>query len=288
MAGARLARNEGRQRARRSMTSTLPADFAPSSRAWLSDRPSWCVDMGPSLLAMTTCDLWLSLARNDVTPRTKVWREGMPYWEALEKVPEFALAMPDATVWGTGETAAPATAKVPVEEMSTGTSGARSAMGREPSAAGVITMAPPSDFATPAPVVVEHRSPAPAPAPNKRRIFPRLDRRGAVSVAFGAAVAVGALTLATTGPVSPIAGSGGLSEPPRAAAIRYEAPAVDLATIVRAASDRRDEAPATDLVSPGSAGDRRAAPPASSAASEGPGHAPRGPHAADRGQRRAR
>ena len=72
MAGARLARNEGRQRARRSMTSTLPADFAPSSRAWLSDRPSWCVDMGSTLLAMTTCDLWLSLAQNNITPQTKI------------------------------------------------------------------------------------------------------------------------------------------------------------------------------------------------------------------------
>lgn len=288
MAGARLARNEGRQRARRSMTSTLPADFAPSSRAWLSDRPSWCVDMGSTLLAMTTCDLWLSLARNDVTPRTKVWREGMPYWEALEKVPEFALAMPDATVWGTGETQASAAAKVAVEEMSTGTSGARSAMGREPSAAGVITMAPPSDFATPAPVVVEHRSPIEATAPNKRRIFPRLDRRGAVSVAFGAAVAIGALTLATTGPVSPSSGSGGLSNPPRAAAIRYEAPAVDLVTIVRAAADDREDAAATSVVSPGSPGDRRIDAPASSAAAGGLDHAPRGPHAADRGQRRSR
>lgn len=129
MAGARLARNEGRQRARRSMTSTLPR-LAPSSRAWLSDRPSWCVDMGSTLLAMTTCDLWLSLARNDVTPRTKVWREGMPYWEALEKVPEFALAMPDATVWGTGETAS-AAAKVAVE-MSTGTSGRGAPWGASP------------------------------------------------------------------------------------------------------------------------------------------------------------
>lgn len=302
MAGARMARNEGRQGARRSLTSTLPADFAPASQAWLSDRPSWCVDMGPTLLAMTTCDLWLSLARNDVTPRTKVWREGMPYWEALEKVPEFALAMPDASVWGPQGTVKPM-ARATVEEMSTPPSRAEggkapgwTGTAREPSVAGVITMAPPSDFLTPAPVVVEHR-PHVEPAPTgKRRIFPRLDRRGAISVAFGAAVAIGALTLATTGPVSPrTAGDEGPASHAHAASIRYQGPSEDLAAIVRASSKGPEQAAVVEQDSAEFPGDLRAAPAATSVVEARPAHAaarsfhsPRGPHAADRGQHRAR
>jgi len=301
MAGARMARNEGGQRARRSLTSTLPADFAPASQAWLSDRPSWCVDMGSTLLAMTTCDLWLSLARNDVTPRTKVWREGMPYWEALEKVPEFALALPDASVWGAQGTVKPM-ARAAVEEMSTSPSGgdggkAAGWLGaaREPSAAEVITMAPPGDLLTPAPVVVEHRSHAePAPA-GKRRVFPRLDRRGAASVAFGAAVAIGALTLATTGPVSPRTAGDEGSASHAHAAIRYQGPSEDLAAIVRASSIGPEKAAVVDQDSAEFAGDLRAAPAATSVEETRPAptvarsvHTPRGPRATDRGQHRAR
>lgn len=78
----------------------MPADLQPAaSRAWMSDRPSWCVDRGVTLVAMTTCDLWLALARGDVTPDTKVWREGMPYWDRVARVPEFALALPGSPVW---------------------------------------------------------------------------------------------------------------------------------------------------------------------------------------------
>lgn len=277
MAGARLARNEGRTTTRRSLTSTLPADLAPASRAWMSDRPSWCVDMGSTLLAMTTCDLWLSLARNDVTPKTKVWREGMPYWEALEKVPEFSLAMPDANLWGTKPSAATSTsAPSPVGKAITMTSlEETAAAAAEPSAAGVITLVPPSDFATPAPVVVEHRASGDTAVPSKRRLFPRLDRRGALSVAFGAAVAIGALMIATTGPVSPRPASDAPAVH-AAAQLAERAPAVDLTEIVRASA-------AHD--SPGFAGDPRTTTTAPRAPITRP---PRGPHAADRGQHRAR
>ena len=51
--------------ARRSLASTTPADVPSSRGAWLSDRPGWCVDLGPTLVAMTTCDLWLALAKGD-------------------------------------------------------------------------------------------------------------------------------------------------------------------------------------------------------------------------------
>ena len=99
MAGARLARNEGQQRTRRSLTSTMPADLAPSSGVWLSDRPGWCVDVGPTLVAMKTCDLWLALAKDEITPKTKVWREGMPYWTEIAKVSAaIATSAPKATL----------------------------------------------------------------------------------------------------------------------------------------------------------------------------------------------
>lgn len=315
MAGARRARNEGRQRARRSMTSTLPADFAPASRAWMSDKPSWCVDMGPTLLAMTTCDLWLSLARNDVTPKTKVWREGMPYWESLEKVPEFALAMPDASIWEVGPAPtknAASTVRPPAAPMVSleppigplppppplpSFATAHLPLPPPPSIADGASLVPPSEHATPAPVVVEHRASRDLPAaPAKRRIFPRLDRRGATSIAFGAAIAFVALTVATTGPVSPRPATSDLPfERPHAAAVQFRAPDADLTDLVRAPSapSATDATSATDAPSaahdsPGFPGDLRETATSATAVAPRPAHAPRGPRASDRGQHRAR
>lgn len=278
MAGARLARNEGQQRTRRSLTSTMPADLAPSSGVWLSDRPGWCVDVGPTLVAMKTCDLWLALAKDEITPKTKVWREGMPYWTEIAKVPEFALAMPDAAVWAPRD--APATS---APRAGQGAAVAAS----DPSAAGVTSLVAPGDHVTPAPVVVEHRAPEAASA-GPRRIFPRLDRRGAASVAFGALVAIAALTFATTGP-APGHGATLESSTPVAAGAQDRSPAVDIATFVRAPSALHappatfdgapsplDQGPSTAAITPGSATAQVRSRPA------------RGPRSADRGQRRAR
>src|SRR5690242_18979313 len=81
------------------MVSTLPGEPPPESHAWLSDQPSWCVDTGPTLKAMSTCDLWLGLAKGEIHPEMKVWREGMACWEPVRQVAEFALALPDERVW---------------------------------------------------------------------------------------------------------------------------------------------------------------------------------------------
>lgn len=326
MAGARLARNEGRQMTRRSLTSTMPAELAPPSGVWLSDRPGWCVDVGPTLVAMKTCDLWLALAKDEITPKTKVWREGMPYWTEIAKVPEFALAMPDAAVWDGPVKAAPAagqgaavtvaqtdTARSPAPQAPRERGSRRSSRGpgdkapastwsgaapgvvaaSDPSAAAVGSLVPPSDHGTPAPVVVEHRAPEPSAA-SPRRIYPRLDRRGAASVAFGALVAIAALTFATTGP-APGRGVALDSGPPVAAGARDRSPAVDFAAFVRAPSTARLPAPPTTPTPPDGAlppaaeqGPITAAIAPGSATAEVRSRPARGPHSADRGQRRAR
>lgn len=304
MASARLARKEGRISNRRSLTSTLPADSAPPSRLWLSDRPGWCVDLGDTLVAMRTADLWLALAKDEISAQTKVWREGMPYWTEIENVPEFALAMPDATVWAPGDgprrmgasdrkadTAAPPAsgARAVQSNFEANDVGSEASLPPAPSVADVMSLAPPSDFVTPAPVVVEHRASEHA-ATAPRRVFPRVDRRNAMSVAFGAIVAIGALVFATTGPAP-----GRASEEPirpmsvhaaaRPAAISYDAPKdlwgpepaqnVDGAT-VQATVKEPVLAGATPAID-----DSPLAP-------ERRTRTAKGPRAADRGQRRAR
>lgn len=304
MAFLRRVRDERRISARRSLTSTVPADVVPTSRAWLSDRPGWCVDRGETLDALTTCDLWLALARGDVTPQTKVWREGMPYWDQVANVPEFALAMPDASVWGpasqkaaTPPETAPVSAVRPagstLETAAHAAPEAEEAAHREhphaashehehgashagPSFVDGTTMAPPGDLVTPAPMVVEERETVRPPARSSRRAWSRIDRSGAISVAIGAALAVLALTLATTGP----APSG--PSPERASAQHAAA----------GAPVRGVELPTQPAVTEAHA-DTIAAPitPASAAPSATQGtRDPRshGPRAADRGQRRAR
>jgi hypothetical protein len=213
----------------------VPADVVPASRAWLSDRPSWCVDHGVTLEAMTTCDLWLALARGDVTPETKVWREGMPYWDRVANVPEFALALPGSSVWdgapasGTrraGGERAQAEAADGAAGHAVGGAAARMEYGQihmedgpfsdarpagsaagsaapfagEPMADESVTTGQACDLVTPAPVVVEEKETVRPPSRARKRALPRLDRASALSVAIGATLAVLALTLATTAP----------------------------------------------------------------------------------------
>jgi len=282
MAGSRLARNEGQKPPRRSLVSTTPADLPPSRRAWLSDLPGWCVDKGPTLVAMTTCDLWLALARGDVAPQVKVWREGMPYWEAVATVPELALAMPDVAVWG------PDSPRPPISAVATVAAAAAVATAEArdrptlpvpawPSGSPVVrvaTLAPPAnvgDFATPAPMVVEHRT-APPPSGTRRR-FPKLDRRSAASVAFGAAVAIAALAVATSRPVPGHANTEKTLNSAHAAAMGAPEKGVSFAELPIAPEAPRPQLDAAITLP------ERAAPEA---------RRPRGPRAADRGQRRAR
>jgi hypothetical protein len=67
------------------------ADTAPES--FRPDRPDWCVDAGAELLTMSTFELWAAIERAEVTPSMRVWREGMECWTALDRLPEFALAI---------------------------------------------------------------------------------------------------------------------------------------------------------------------------------------------------
>jgi hypothetical protein len=266
MTGEGLARDdEEHARARHSLASTIPADVPSSRRAWLSDRPGWCVDLGWTLTAMTTCELWLGLARGDVRPQMKVWREGMPYWEPVATVPEFALALPDAPVWAAAAAPGPnavttAALVAAVVEMRERATIPQSVLPEAPPVVEGLTFAPSADFVTPAPVVVENRT-APPPASGVReRAAQRLDRRSALSVAAGAAVAILALALATTAP--------------RLHASNHE-PALPAHAAALGAPDLLRGEPAI------------AAPRASSPVAA-PQSARRGPRSMDRGQRRAR
>jgi GYF domain 2 len=301
------------------MASTMPADLPFGSQAWLSDRPCWCVDLGPTLQAMTTCDVWLGLAKGDIVPEMKVWREGMPYWTAVAKVPEFALALPDAKMWSPvpGHVAAKLVAAMPavanrpsLAEAADQDGAAPEEPSREdageppPSAVGVLTHAPPSDFATPAPVVVDHDDTPPVSGA-RRRLFPRLDRRGAASVVAGAAVAIIALALVTTGPVP-----GGESRP-AAAGVRmgtvvvepgplsYEPPAAGWpVTIVPAEAPAgapgATAATASTISTASTVSTASVAVKGTDAMDRSRGltpgrwRTPRGPRAGDRGQHRAR
>lgn len=57
--------------------------------------PEWCVEQGSTIVAMTTFELWMALARGDVDSQTRVWGDGMDKWEAVADVPDLAHALTD-------------------------------------------------------------------------------------------------------------------------------------------------------------------------------------------------
>jgi len=63
-----------------------------------SGRPvrEWAVDDGPEVRALSTFELWMGLARGEIGPKTRVWRDGMDGWEPVEDVPELAYALLDS------------------------------------------------------------------------------------------------------------------------------------------------------------------------------------------------
>lgn len=303
MAGAQLSRNERTAEAPRSMASTMPADPPFGSHAWLSDRPSWCVDVGPKLVAMTTCDLWLGLAKGEIRPEMKVWREGMAHWLPVQRVPEFALAMPDAKVWSpapgavtakliaampkVASAADPARATAHERVVAQSASEGPSLHERAAQAVGLSTLAPPSDFATPAPVIVEQAEALQVPGA-RSKWFPRLDKRGAMSVVAGAVVAITALAIATTGPTPddgrPAAGVRTGTFVPDHSAVSFERPAFSPPFEPAASAlENRGAAPSSVVVQPSPS---QSSQPASASPSRL--RRPRGPIFADRGQRRSR
>lgn len=58
--------------------------------------PDWCIDDGAGLRAMTTFELWMSLARGEIGPKAFVWRDGMDGWERIEEIPELSYALSDS------------------------------------------------------------------------------------------------------------------------------------------------------------------------------------------------
>ncbi len=58
--------------------------------------PEWCADLGHCLQALSTFDLWMALARGELSRKTRVWRDGMDAWTPVEDIPELALAIADA------------------------------------------------------------------------------------------------------------------------------------------------------------------------------------------------
>ncbi|UQA61498.1 DUF4339 domain-containing protein [Polyangium aurulentum] len=58
--------------------------------------PEWCADLGHCLQALTTFDLWMALARGELSRKTRVWRDGMDAWTPVEDIPELALAVADS------------------------------------------------------------------------------------------------------------------------------------------------------------------------------------------------
>lgn len=206
----------------RTAETTLPADSVRPNRAWLSNKPSWCVDHGERLEALATCDLWLALARGDVSPSTRVWREGMPCWEPIALVPEFALALPESSVWtpqpdpirGAGASVRPSHVPAPAfaatitkplgskpgaDDRATvpdSTRRAAAAVDR------VSTLPGATETATPAPVVLWSDLPS---IPGASPAVPDVRRRSwrdLAAVLGGVAIAVGALWIAAVAPRS--------------------------------------------------------------------------------------
>jgi hypothetical protein len=103
--------------------SELPAEDAEhdaSARITQDERPEvpppppeWCVDLGSSMVAISTFELWLALARGDVNAHTRVWGNGMGGWEIVADVPELAYALDDRF-----SLAPPPVMRTPTEVMS--------------------------------------------------------------------------------------------------------------------------------------------------------------------------
>jgi hypothetical protein len=295
MAVAQRAENEVNTGGSRSLVDTLPGDSVRSA-ALLADFPSWCVDLGHTLVAMSTYQLWVALAEGTVAPETKVWREGMPWWDPVCNVPEFALAMPEGMRWSAPPPSGPRSfgrspqaASVPEPAAVRGEDLLRDIgplqewpeMAQEPlSAPASSTVASAAEFSTPAPVVVEHEPFELSRSRSRRRILPRLDRRSAVSVAAGAAVAIFALAVATTG-ASPGRVRQGVSEPPArvAAAGAPEASALPAPAVSSGAA-----APASPESARSALGSGAARGPIVTDGERGP----RKPRPWERGQRRIR
>ena len=88
------------------VVSELPAD-KPAPPASLHDvaeirpeparpPPDWCVDQNGEIVAMTTFELWLALARGDLNAKSRVWNLAMDNWEHVSDVPELAHALTDS------------------------------------------------------------------------------------------------------------------------------------------------------------------------------------------------
>jgi hypothetical protein len=58
--------------------------------------PEWCVDQGGSIVAMSTFELWMALARGDVDGQTRVWGLGMDNWEIVADIPDLKHALTDS------------------------------------------------------------------------------------------------------------------------------------------------------------------------------------------------
>jgi len=57
--------------------------------------PEWCVEHRGALVAMSTFELWMALARGDVDAKTRVWGHRMDSWATVADVPELAHAVSD-------------------------------------------------------------------------------------------------------------------------------------------------------------------------------------------------
>ncbi|HRI66034.1 MAG TPA: DUF4339 domain-containing protein [Polyangium sp.] len=77
-------------------TSTSPPVDEDEHQDVFRPPPEWCVDMGSSISAMSSFELWMALANGEVGPKTRVWGLGMDNWEAVRNVPELAHALEDS------------------------------------------------------------------------------------------------------------------------------------------------------------------------------------------------
>ena len=60
---------------------------------WLDDEDSgpWCVDDGVSIHVMKSRDIYDAVERGDLTPETKVWRDGRACWLAIAECHELTV-----------------------------------------------------------------------------------------------------------------------------------------------------------------------------------------------------
>ncbi|HEY4122829.1 MAG TPA: DUF4339 domain-containing protein [Byssovorax sp.] len=55
----------------------------------------WCVDLGERLITLSTFETWTAIARGEVRPATRAWREGLECWTRVDELPELACALGD-------------------------------------------------------------------------------------------------------------------------------------------------------------------------------------------------